>query len=114
MKLSVIERVLLGGMMANYKGTFVSLKLVREGREALSFNEEESAALTFVQAGDKLTWNPEASLKYEAVDITLGASVIKIIKGMLQALNDADPPELTEQHFSIYEKFVENNLEVVQ
>jgi len=112
MKLSVMERVLLGGMMTNYKGTFVNLKLIREGREALSFSEEENAALNFVQVGENITWNPDASVKFEAVDITLGASVIKIIKELLQKLNDE--AKLTEQHFSLYEKFIENKLEVVQ
>jgi len=112
MKLSVIERVLLGGMMANYQGSFVNLKLVREGREALSFNEEEIKDLTFVQVDNRTTWNPTASLKYQAVDIILGNAVTKIIKELLQKLNDE--AKLTEQHFSLYEKFVEPNLEVVQ
>ena len=114
MKLSVIERVMLGGMLASYQGTFINLKLVREGREALSFNEEEIADLKFVQVGGKVTWSPEAVPKYQDVDIILGIGIIKIIKDLLQALNDANPPKLTEQHFSLYEKFVEPNLEVVQ
>jgi hypothetical protein len=112
MKLSVVERVLLGAMMATYKGTFVNIKLVREGREALSFNEEENAALNFVQAGEQLTWDPDAAVKYISVDIILGKNVTKIIKEILQKLND--DASLTEQDFSIYEKFVESNLEVVK
>ena len=112
MKLSVIERVLLGGIMSKYQGTFVNIKLIREGREALSFNEEETASLNFVQVGDKITWNPDAAVKYESVDITLGDNISKIIKELFQKLNDE--AKLTEQHFSLYEKFVEPNLEVVQ
>ena len=112
MKLSVLERVLLGGMMSNYQGTFVNLKLIREGREALSFNEEETKALAFVQTDNRMTWNPVASITYQAVDITLGAEVTKIIKELLQKFNDE--AKLTEQHFSLYEKFMEPNLKLVQ
>ena len=112
MKLSVIERVLLGGMMTGYQGTFVNLKLIREGREALSFNEEENAALNFVQVGDKTAWSPEASLLYQDVDVPLGSEVTKIIKELLQKLNDE--AKLTEHHFSLYEKFIEHNLKLVK
>ena len=112
MKLSVIERMMLGGLMTNYQGSFVNLKLVREGREALSFNEEENKDLTFVKVGNNMTWNMEASIKYQAVDITLGSEITKIIKELLQKLNDE--AKLTEQHLSIYEKFMEPNLKLVQ
>jgi len=112
MKLNVLERVLLGGMMTGYQGSFVNLKLIREGRESLSFNEEETKDLTFTQTGDQLRWNIEASLKYQAVDIQLGSAVIEIIKELLQKLND--DAKLTEQHLSIYEKFMEPNLKLVQ
>ena len=105
MKLNVIERVLLGGMMASYQGSFTNLKLVREGREALSFNEEENKSLTFATVGNSITWNPEASIQYDSVDITLGDEVYKIIKDLLQKLNEE--AKLTEQHFSLYEKFME-------
>lgn len=104
MKLNVMERVLLGNMMAAYQGNFTNLKLVREGREALSFNEEENEKLTFVQAGQSITWNPKASLEFQDVEFNLGENITSIIKTMLTKLNDTE--QLTEQHFSIYEKFM--------
>jgi len=104
MKLNVVERVLLGGMMVSYKGNFVNLKLVREGREALSFNEEENRDLKFTANGNQMNWDPEASLKYQDVEINLGDNVSSIIKKMLIDLNEKE--ELTEQHFSLYEKFI--------
>ena len=104
MKLNVLERVLLGGMMSTYRGSFVNLKLIREGREALSFNEEENKDLAFVHVGEQTSWNPGASLKYQDVEIQLGDAVTKIIKEILQKLNDE--AKLTEQHFSLYEKFM--------
>ena len=104
MKLSVLERVLLGGMMANYKGSFTNLKLVREGREVLSFNEEENRDLKFTANDNQMNWNAEASLKYQDVEINLGDNVSSIIKKILIDLNEKE--ELTEQHFSLYEKFI--------
>ena len=112
MKLSVLERVLLGGMMAGYKGSFTNLKLIRQGREVISFSEQENKDLNIQQEGEQLKWNGEASLKYQAVEIKLGETVLNVIKGMLQKLNDN--AELTEQHFSLYEKFVETGIETEQ
>ena len=104
MKLSVIERFLLGQMMGNYQGNFTNLKLVREGREALSFNEEEIRELKFVQEGNQMQWNSMAAIKYQAVEVPIGENVTSIIKDMLRKLND--DAQLTDQHFSLYEKFM--------
>lgn len=104
MKLSVLERVLLGGMMATYQGNFTNLKLVREGREALSFNEEETRELKFIQDAGQMKWDPMASVKFQAIEISLGETVTSIIKDMLLKLNDE--AKLTDQHFSLYEKFI--------
>jgi len=105
MELNVIERVLLGEMMANYQGNFTNLKLVREGREMLSFNEEEIRELKFDHGdGGSVTWDPIASVKYQAVEVPLGESVNNIIKELLTKLNDE--AKLTDNHFSLYEKFM--------
>ena len=112
MKLNVLERVLLGGIMSTYKGSFINLKLIREGREALSFNEEETKELSFVELDGSVNWNPDASFRYQDVEINLGENISSIIKKLLIDLNDKE--ELTEQHFSLYEKFVEpSNLKVI-
>jgi hypothetical protein len=104
MKLSVIERVLLGGMLSTYQGSFTNLKLVREGREALSFNEEENRLLGFNFTDDNISWNPTAALQFQDVEIKLGDNITSIIKDMLMKLNEEE--KLTEQHFSLYEKFI--------
>ena len=104
MKYSVIERVLLGAMMAGYKGSFTNLKLIREGREAISFTDEENQKLNFVEGDGQVKWDPEVSIAMQAVEIGLSLTVFNVIKGMLQKLNDAE--ELTEQHFSLCEKFL--------
>ena len=104
MKFSVLERVLLGNMMSTYQGNFTNLKLIREGREALSFNEEETKVLSFTQVEDNIVWDIEASLRFQAVEIDLGENVTSIIKDLLLKLNDEE--KLTDQQFSLYEKFI--------
>lgn len=106
MELSVLERVLLSGMMMSYQGNFTNLKLVRVGREMLSFNEEENAQLKFVasEKGGSMTWDPTASLLLQAVEIDLSDHMVEIIKAELLKLNDQE--QLTEQHLSLYEKFI--------
>ena len=97
---------MLGGMMTTYKGSFTNLKLVREGREALSFSEEEDKELQFSPEENMIRWNEVAAVKYQAVDVLLSSTILNIIKGMLVKLNET--AELTEQHFTLYEKFVLN------
>ena len=106
MKLSVLERVLLSGMMMSYQGNFTNLKLIRVGREVLSFSEEENAQLKFVAdaASGNITWDPTASLLLQEVEIDLSDHMVEIIKAELVKLNDQE--ELTDQHFSLYEKFI--------
>jgi len=112
MKLNVIERVLLSNIMFNYKGNFTNLKLVRVGSEALSFNEEENAQLNFTSVGNgNVTWDYTASLLFQDVEIDLSDHIVEIIKAELLKLNKAE--QLTEQHFSLYEKFMEPNLKVI-
>jgi len=107
MKLNVLERVLLGSMMATYKGSFTNLKLIREGREAVSFNDIENQKLKFTPGeGGSISWDPEASVQLNEVEIPFSVTIANIIKGMLQKLNESE--ELTEQHFSLYEKFMES------
>lgn len=105
MKFSVLERVLLGSMMAGYKGSFTNLKLLRVGREVLSFNDEETQKLKFVETEKGgMSWNPEAAIALQAVEIEFDVTVTNVIKGMMKKMNEAE--ELTEQHFSLCEKFL--------
>jgi hypothetical protein len=104
MKLSVLERVLLGGMMSTYQGSFTNLKIIREGREAISFKDDELMKLNFEEGGGTVKWNPQGALEIGAVEIDLSLTVIKVLKDMFMKLNDEQ--KLTEQHFSLCEKFL--------
>ena len=108
MKLSVIERVVLSNILPK-EGSFANLRLLRIVREELSFNEEENKLLGFRQEGNQLMWNSKI-VKGKQVDIVedrdfrIGDVVTKLIKDELGSLNSQ--AKLTEQHFSLYEKFV--------
>ena len=104
MKLTVIERVLLGGMMSTYQGSFTNLKVIREGREAISFKDDELKKLKFEEVGDQVKWNPQAALEIGDVEIDFSETITNVIKGIFTKLNDEQ--KLTEQHFSLCEKFL--------
>lgn len=105
MKLTVMERLSLLGMLPN-EGSFHNLKLIRVARENLSFNDKENKALKFKQVGEQITWDQEAAIEKE---VKLGEMAVDIIKKSLQKLDKEE--KLHEQHFSLYEKFVDESFE---
>ena len=107
MKLSVLERILLGNLLASQEGNFATLKLVRKAREALSFNDEENKKLGFVQDGQQLKWGLDAAIELAEVEIGFSDTVNLLIRKILKDLNDQ--AKLTDQHFSLYEKFMEDD-----
>jgi hypothetical protein len=104
MRLAVLERILLVGLLGAHKDRFDVLTQIREARETLSFNDIENAKLKFIQTGDQSQWNPNAALEIGEVEIELADSITKIIKETLTRLNDTS--QLTDQHYTLYEKFV--------
>jgi len=110
MKLSVIERINLLSILPN-EGTFATLKIIREMREKLSFTEVENTALNFQAKpspdGQQFTtWNKTAADNIGEPDIKLSNFQIDICKVELKKLNDAEPPRLRDEHFTLYEKIV--------
>jgi hypothetical protein len=106
MKLSVVERIMLGDMMSKFQGNFSTIKIVRVAREALSFTEDELKKLDLKQEGTRVTWNnvAEKSHNLDNVEIDLSETTVDLIKRELVRLNDSS--KLTDRFFSIYEKFV--------
>ncbi len=100
MELSVFERLILLNVLPR-EGDFTTLKIVRKLREDLSFTEEEHKVLQFQQDGTQMQWKREGDIPK---DISIGEKATDVIVGVLKKLN-ADK-KLTEQHFSLYEKFV--------
>jgi len=130
MKLTVYERIVLQNILPA-QGDFITLKLVRKLKEALAFSEKEIAEIDFrnhwkcpkcekvelaaeivkcpdcdiymIPAG-QVTWD-EVKAKKVIKDVHTGDTMLALCKTTLKKLSDEQ--QLTEQHFSLYSKFVE-------
>ena len=106
-KLTLNERVTLIHILPP-TGTFVTLGLVRRLRETLSCSEEEIKEHGIVETVDAeagtvtTAWKPEsAAVEF---DIEIGEKMTDLV---VKTLKDLDAKEqLTDQHFSLYEKFI--------
>ena len=106
-KLNVSERFALLGLLPS-EGNFATLKVVRKLREALSLTEEEIKHFEVKQiptsgGQTQLTWSPEKAT--ETKDFEFGEFAEEMIKAKLKKLEE--DKKLTNEHFSIYEKFNE-------
>ena len=108
MILNVLERLVLLNLLPK-EGDFTTLKLVRVAREGLSFNDIENQKLKFTQGEGpegkgQVSWNMEAGKEIER-DIPLGeVMTIKIVEALKKFNTEG---KLTDEHFTLYEKFVE-------
>ena len=102
MELGVFDRMILLNILPG-EGDFTTLKIVRKMREDLSFSEEEHKALEFKQEDEgRIQWIKEADKPKE---ISIGEKATDIIVEVLKKLND--DKKLQDQHYSLYEKFIE-------
>jgi len=99
MKLNVLERLLLLGMLPK-EGDLTTIRIVRELREGLSFGEAENAALEFKQDGDQLRWKDGA---VEDKEFEFGAKSMSFIGDALEKL--VTDEKVTEQHLCLFDKF---------
>lgn len=130
MKLTVFERIQLQNLLPD-QGDFVTLKLIRKLREALSFSEKEIADIDFknrwqcqacntselttqtpkcpscgayMQPAGSVHWDEGKALKV-LKDVHMGRTMRDLCRATLKKLSDEE--KLTEQAMSLYEKFVE-------
>lgn len=101
MELTVLERLVLSNLLPK-EGNFTNLKLVRQLKEALSFDELENKKLSFVQDGDQIRWNEKAKV---VKNFEIGEKMLELIADSLKKLDKEE--KLRDEHFSLYEKFVE-------
>jgi len=101
MKLSILERLMLLNILPR-EGSFVSLKIVRDLRNSLSFSEAEYKKYQFVESEGRVTWN---QTEEQFKDVKIGEKATDIIVEELKKLDKEK--KLTEQHLSLFEKFVE-------
>lgn len=137
MKLAVFERIVLQNILPQ-EGDFITLKLVRKLREALAFSEKEIAEINFrnhwkcpkcqkaevssempkcpecdlyMQLAGQVTWDDEKAKKV-VKDVFMGAKMLSLCESTLKKLGDEK--KLTDQHFSLYAKFVEGADEEIE
>jgi len=104
MELTVLERLVIQGLLPK-EGNYTTLKLLRECREALSFDDLENRRLEFFQDGDQVRWNETAGRDI-VKNIEFGEVMKLEIIASLKKLEEEK--KLRDEHFTIYEKFVEN------
>ena len=85
------------------EGDFTTLKIIRKLREDLSFTEDEHKILKFEQAGGQIKWDVTNDKPRE---FKFGEKATDVIVAALKKLNTEK--RLTEDHFSLYEKFVKD------
>lgn len=103
MKLTVIERLMLLNVLPA-EGDFTTIKLVRQLREELSYTEEEHTLLKFRQEGEQTFWDKEGEAKIGVREFPIGEKMNDMIVGVFKKLDEEK--KLTEQHFTLYEKFM--------
>ena len=103
MELTVLERMVLQSLLPK-ESDYTTLKLVRIAREELSFDDIENQKLKFVQDGDQVRWNENTDVKDK--EIEFGEVVTLMIVAELKKLEGEK--KLKDEHFTLYEKFVEN------
>jgi hypothetical protein len=102
-KLTVAERFAVLGVLPE-QGDFLTLKVLRQLREALSFDEDEMKFYSFEEEGDRLYWDESKS--EDTKDFEFGDKQTELIVNALKKLDTQK--QLTEEHFSIYTKFVQD------
>lgn len=104
MKLTPYERLTTLAILPA-ESDFITLRIIRELKSKLSFSEEELKALAFKvdEKEGKVTANWTA---IDPVDVSIGEKATDIIVAALKKLDKEQ--KLTDQHYSLYEKFVED------
>ena len=100
MKLNVFERLMLLSVLPQ-EGNFVTLKVLRILKSNLALSEKELKDFEVIQEGEQVKWNTKGN---EEIEIEIGEKATDIV---IEALKQLDKEKkLTEQYFSLYEKFV--------
>lgn len=101
MKLNVHDRIVLLSVLP-IAGDFLTLKIVRQLRESLSFSEQEIATLKIQNDGQQVKWDAEVEPNK---DVQIGEKATDIIVAALKKLDE--DKKLDQGTFGLYELFVE-------
>jgi hypothetical protein len=104
MKLSIMERLISMGLLPS-EADYATLKIVRDAKGILGITSEESVDFKVVSDPEKgtIVWDVVAEMESGEKDILLSPAAIGLIASALAKLEK--DKKLTEQHFTLYEKF---------
>jgi hypothetical protein len=100
MKLNLGERILLLSILPK-EGNFATLKILRDLQNILSPSEEEYKKFEIKQENGRFSWNNEGVKEKE---IKIGEKATDLAIESLKKLDEEK--KLTQNHFSLYKKFV--------
>jgi len=100
MKLSILDRVLLQSILPK-EGDIVTIKIIRDLRTALGFDEKDVEECEISQEGNQVVWKKNIDK-----EINIGPKALTIIVSALEELNKDG--KLSENHIAVYEKFMED------
>lgn len=103
MRLQAFDRMILLNILPT-EGDILTLRIVRDLQDALSFTEAEHAALNIRQEPGTtgVKWNGEAD---QPIDVEIGPVATGLIRDQLARLSEDQ--KLTLEHVPLYERFVE-------
>lgn len=104
-KLNLFERLVVMGLLPQ-TGNFATLKIVMEANLMLGATDEESVVAGLEPQEDGSILARKGWLAVPEKEFTFKETLLKLIRGALTELNEADPPKLTMEHFRVYEKFM--------
>jgi hypothetical protein len=82
------------------QGNLLTLKIVRELREELSFSEDEHKTMNLRTMGDRIMWDDTAPEK----DVEIGDQAKELVGKRLRELDEKD--ELTMPDLLLWESFI--------
>jgi hypothetical protein len=98
MEFSIGERITLLSVLPP-EGDLLTMRVVRDARNALGFTEEEHKLYQFKQSGNSITWSHGEEKK----DIPFGDKAKGIVKDALDKLSKDG--KLRMEHLDLYDKF---------
>jgi hypothetical protein len=103
MKLNMLERIMGMSVISEYKeGNFITFKTIANLKSKLLVTEGEEKEFELRIEDNRYLWNAKGQ---ESIEIELTDGEKKLIKDQLMKFDKDN--KLTEQHLSLYEKFVE-------
>jgi hypothetical protein len=104
-KLNMPERLGVMGLLPK-ETNYVTLKILNNVRKKLAPSEEEKKEyeIKLNPDGTLKSWNPEKAVKETTIEI--GETGVEFVKEALRKLSDEN--KLTNQHLSLYEKFIDS------